>query len=122
MKDLVISQTSKTPEVSFATNGELKIAGNSYPENATEFYTPVLNWLDQFLEIHSSSITLNVDLNYTSTASTKAILIIVNKIRVLAKSSINVSWLYEIGDDEMYTMGEDIAALTNLKFDFVEKQ
>jgi len=121
MNHLFIPRTTKTPEIDFKTTGELKITGNSYPENVNEFYFNVIDWLEKFLETPSETITINVDLYYINTSSTKSILNIITKIQALSKSTINVSWIYEIDDDDMYSIGEDLAKLTNIKFDFVER-
>jgi hypothetical protein len=121
MKDLIISPTIKTPEIDFRINGELKITGNSYPENVNEFYGPVINWLEQFLGTSMEPISINVDLKYINTSSTKSILNIITKISALAKSNVSVAWIYEIEDDDMYSTGEDLEKLSKVKFDFIEK-
>lgn len=121
MKDLFIAPTSKTPEIDFKTNGQLKITGNSYPENVNEFYGEVIEWLEQFLFSTTEQIMINVDLKYINTSSTKSILNIITKIGALSKSTVNVAWIYEIEDDDMQATGEDLEKLSKLKFDFIEK-
>jgi len=51
MRDpLNIEPTSRTPAVAFDfVNNHLKISGESYPEDVTEFYRPVFNALDAYL-------------------------------------------------------------------------
>jgi hypothetical protein len=51
MRDrLDIEATSRTPAVSFDFNqNHLKITGQSYPEDVTEFYGPVFTTLDAYL-------------------------------------------------------------------------
>ena len=121
MENLYIDSTSKTPEIDFKITGQLSIKGNSYPENVLEFYGAVISWLDAFLVINSDSISINVDLKYINTSSTKSILNIITKISSLAKSTVKVAWVYEIEDDDMYATGEDLQKMSNLKFDFIEK-
>jgi hypothetical protein len=121
MKDLYILPTTKTPEIDFQKKGVLKITGNSYPENVNQFYGEIMIWLDQFLELNTEIISINVDLTYINTSSTKAILNIIGKINAAAKSRVKVSWIYEIEDAEMYEAGREFEKLSNLKFDFIEK-
>lgn len=122
MKDLYLSPTTKTPGIEFKANGEFRIAGNSYPENATEFYQPVINWLDKFLRTNTNGISLNVDLKYINTSSIKSILKAIIKIRTLSKSTVKVAWLYEIEDEDMLEAGEDLQKLSKLEFEFIEKE
>jgi len=121
MKDLYLPPTIKTPEIDFKVNGKLNITGNSYPENVIEFYGEVTDWLERFLETATEPISINVDLKYINTSSTKSILNIITKIGALSKSTVNVAWIYEIEDDDMYSTGEDLEKLSKLKFDFIEK-
>lgn len=47
MYDLFIEQTKSTPKVLFDhQNAKLSIQGQSYPENAFQFYEPIIAWLD----------------------------------------------------------------------------
>lgn len=121
MENLFIPSTGKTPEIDFKITGKLSITGNSYPENVHLFYGEVISWLDTFLVINSDSISINVDLKYINTSSTKSILNIITKVSSLAKSNVKVAWMYEIEDDDMLATGEDIEKMSNLKFDFIEK-
>lgn len=121
MKNLFIKGTSRTPEIDFNVNGQLTITGNSYPEDVITFYEPVLDWLDEYLYLMNHTIQLNVALNYINTMSTKAILNLITKINSSSKNTVNVSWIYEIDDQDMQEMGEDLQNITQLKFDFVER-
>lgn len=122
MNNLFITSTSKTPEIDFKTTGQLSISGNSYPENVNEFYTQVIDWLEQFLFSSTNKISINVDLKYINTSSIKFILNIITKVQALSKSEVNVAWMYEIEDEDMHETGEDLERLTQIKFNFIEKQ
>ena len=51
MDNLKIAAGKTTPGVSFESRkGELSIVGESYPENSVEFFKPLLDWLDEYLE------------------------------------------------------------------------
>lgn len=121
MENLFIEPTSKTPLVDFKTNGQLTISGNSYPENVIEFYKPLFKWIDDLLKSKVIPISISLDLKYINTNSIKFILTLIKKIKNNPKVSINITWLYEIDDEDMYDTGSDIEKLTNIKFEFVEK-
>lgn len=121
MKNLYLSPTTKTPEIDFNVNGTFNLTGNSYPEDVYEFYANVMQWLEEFVEKNTNPIQLNVDLKFLNTSSTRAILNIITKLSATTKNTVTVSWNYDMEDDDMLEVGEDIQSLTNLKFLFVEK-
>ena len=50
MESLLITATDSTPEINFDLESNcLKIEGESYPENTTQFYGPVFTWLREYL-------------------------------------------------------------------------
>jgi hypothetical protein len=50
MDRLVIERTASTLGVDFdAQNATLSMSGESYPENALVFFSPVLAWLETYL-------------------------------------------------------------------------
>ncbi len=73
------------------------------------------------MELNTDIISINVDLTYINTSSTKAILNIIGKVNAAVKSKVKVSWIYEIEDDDMYMAGKEFEKLSKLKFDFIEK-
>lgn len=121
MKSLYLTQTTKTPEIDFNVNGKFSITGNSYPEDVYEFYANVMQWLEEFVEKNVNEVELNVDLKFINTSSTRAILNIITKISASSNFKVNVTWNYDVEDDDMLEVGEDIQSLTNIKFLFVEK-
>jgi hypothetical protein len=121
MDNLFIPATTKTPEIDFKATGELKITGNSYPEDVNLFYTPVNGWLDRFLRSNMLSVSLDIELNYINTSSTKSLLNMIIQVSALTRSTVKVNWFCEIDDDDMMSVGEDIEKLSKVKFDFVIK-
>lgn len=51
MEEIIIAKTTKTPAVHFSyENRTLEIAGVSIPEDADNFYTPLLEWVNDYVE------------------------------------------------------------------------
>ena len=49
MEPIIVEGTPKTPAVKFdAEAGILEIKGRSIPENAIEFYRPLVDWLEAY--------------------------------------------------------------------------
>ncbi len=122
MENLFIPGTLKSPEIDFRSNGEFTIKGNSYPENSGEFYEPVIKWLVSFFPENTSVVNLGVELKYVNTSSIKSILNLIVQIRSSSNSNVKVAWMYELEDDDMLATGEDLQALCELQFEFIEKK
>ena len=70
MKELIIEQTPKTPQIDLnQLTGNLLFYGKSIPENATKLYEPVLNWLTEYTLKANPNTNLRLDLEYFNTAS-----------------------------------------------------
>lgn len=129
MNSLNLESTQYTPAISFLPEkGKFEISGISLPENVLDFYTPVLNWLDEY---EKSLITKSVSpppdiqfsfrLCYYNSGSVRfliSILQIIKRIRDHAK--VKVEWFYEKDDIHLYDNGKELEELTGLTFNFIE--
>ncbi|NJM14401.1 MAG: DUF1987 domain-containing protein [Bacteroidales bacterium] len=86
MNILSIESTKFTPKVLMdPENNVFQISGFSLPENVTDFYAPVLKWLDEYLDaarslINNKNFHFVIRLVYYNSGSFKAIIMILNKI------------------------------------------
>ena len=104
MQDLLIQGTDSLPTVSFKLNGELKISGRALPEDAARFFSPLINWINDF---SSSELNIEVNMDYFNTSVSKQLLDFFKTIDNKRDfQTVNVKWLYEEGDDEMLESGE----------------
>ncbi|MEN7548731.1 DUF1987 domain-containing protein [Rapidithrix thailandica] len=110
MKDFYVASTNKTPEIKFqAKRGELIIAGRSVPENSTQFYRPVYQWLDHYIHRPAHKTTLKVNLEYFNTSSSKCLVDIFRKLEQVQAIGrlVQIVWHYEKDDEDMLESGED---------------
>jgi len=112
MRDkLDIEATSRTPAVVFDfANNHLKIAGESYPEDVTEFYRPVFDALDTYLgKLDKGSCRFDFELIYLNSSSAKAVMMLMDKLEAAAKkgAAVDVHWFYDKEDDTMQELGEE---------------
>ena len=117
MDNINIEPTPKTPKVdSQVGSGVLEIEGRSIPENSTEFYKPVFDWLDQYIESSNSNTSFNFKLEYFNTSSSKCILDILRKLEKLHKTgkSVVVNWYYEEDDEDMMEAGENYQRIVSV--------
>jgi SiaC family regulatory phosphoprotein len=116
-----IPATTRTPEVSFDFGeNHLKLAGESYPEDVTEFYNPVFSALDTYLtKLGKGSCRFDFELIYLNSSSAKAIMMLMDKLDAAAANgaAIDVFWHYDKEDDTMQELGEEFGEdLANAKF------
>ena len=122
MNNLLIESTKKTPEVSFHFDGRLKISGRSIPEDATLFYDQLFEWIFFYCQEPAESTTLDIELEYFNSGSSKAILHILRALVDISKKGrrLTVNWYYEEGDDDIMERGEYYESILEYKFNFFE--
>ena len=112
MENLYIKATKNTPEINLNFNESLlEFKGKSFSENTFEFYKPVEDWIDRFLEEGSNKkISINFDLNYLNSSSIKYYFDLFEKMEeevVNNNKYIEVIWLYHEDDDMTMETGEE---------------
>ena len=121
MDNLIIEETNYTLKVSLdAESGVLDFSGASYPENAMEFFEPIINWLKEYLSDTETKVFLNLKLNYLNTSSTKCILDIIELLEQYYNNgrAAEVNWFYAKDDEDILETGEELAEDFNLPFHF----
>jgi len=115
--------TPKTPTIKYDDQlATLLLAGRSIPENAIDFYKPLLDWLDGYANGSNPGLTLNVKLEYFNTSSSKCILDVFKKLEGLSKAGkqVAVKWHYEEDDEDMLEAGEDYDAIIDIDFEMIK--
>jgi hypothetical protein len=122
MEKYVIEGTPKTPSINFDLNsGVLEVKGRSIPENSIEFYKPLVDALDKYASMAKPATTVNVQLEYFNTSSSKCILDVFKKLEGINKSgsAVTINWHYEEDDEDMLEAGEDYQAIINVPFKMI---
>jgi hypothetical protein len=125
METIIREGTSKTPFIKFdGESGIVEIKGRSIPENSVEFYKPLIDWLDKYGNAPLSMTTINIQLEYFNTSSSKCILDIFKRLELLHKKGheVGVNWYYEEDDEDMFEAGEDYQSIINIPFKMLELQ
>lgn len=123
MKNYVIAAGRKTPEIVFKANGELKITGNSRPEDGKNFYKPAFDWIEDFKEFGPSTINLTLDLDYINSVSVRLLLTMLQALNSILedKNAFKVIWKYDQNDLDMLDQGKILEKSLQHPFEFVEK-
>ena len=121
MQNLSIPATARTPAIDFDLGkNRLKLSGESYPEDVTEFYNPVFSALDAYLAaLGPGSCRFDFELIYLNSSSAKAVMMLMDKLEAAAAkgAAVDVYWFYDEEDDNMQELGEEFGEdLENAKF------
>lgn len=112
MNHLKLNETRYTARVDFNPDtGILEMEGASYPENPSDFFQPIFDWVNLYLKEIRNNITLNLRLNYLNTSSTKCILAIIDTLEEYCHQggSVEVNWYYAEDDEDILESGEELA-------------
>ena len=122
MEPLRIRATEDTPEIYFDPEEEIfEISNVSLPENAIEFYTPILDWLKKYKQNPNPTTVFNFNIEYLNTASSKQIFELIFLIDKISEvSDITIRWHYDVIDDDMRSLGVRFTHLVKVKFELVE--
>ncbi|MBN2893972.1 MAG: DUF1987 domain-containing protein [Bacteroidales bacterium] len=91
------------PAVDFSTaTGECTLEGESFLEETSNFYSPLLDWLNDFVET-GKPISLNIKLTYFNTSTSKWILNILHTLKFYSDKGgkVQVNWYYLHDDIDM---------------------
>jgi SiaC family regulatory phosphoprotein len=121
MQNFTIPASTRTPAIDFDFGkNHLKLSGESYPEDVTEFYNPVFSALDTYLAtLGPGSCRFDFELIYLNSSSAKAVMMLMDKLDAAAAkgAAVDVHWFYDEEDDTMQELGEEFGEdLENAKF------
>lgn len=120
IEKLHIAPTEDTPEVLFdPVKGILHIVGRSLPENAFNFFKPVIDFAKQYvLEVPARETSLIFELDYFNSSSGRFIFEILNifEENKTFKSKVSVKWRAEKDDELMIEKGEELKSLLAIPF------
>jgi hypothetical protein len=112
MDNLYLAASPSSPEVDFRfTEGLLSLKGESYPENAAQFWGEIIAVLRQFLQEETpSTITMNVALAYFNSSSTKMLFALFGSLNEKARSGMEVilNWYHDEEDDTIFEFGQEL--------------
>jgi hypothetical protein len=122
MKPLIIKATEDTPEVIFdPVNEVFKISNVSLPENAIEFYAPIVDWLKKYKENPNPVTVFDFNIEYLNTASSKQVFELIFLIdKISENSDVTIRWHYDVIDEDMHSLGIRFTHLVKVKFELVE--
>ncbi|MDX9770905.1 MAG: DUF1987 domain-containing protein [Tenuifilaceae bacterium] len=125
MSKLLILATDESPQIHFdPSRGIMDISGKSLPEDIDQFYKPLEELVKHYVTKPQKVTTVNFDMQYLNSASTKKVLEIVTHLEALSKNGLEVkiNWYFDEYDEDMKEEGDEFARLTDIPLTLIPKK
>lgn len=121
IEELYIPATDETPEVCLTRlKNRSYISGRSLPENAFEFYRPLINWVNNHSSKIDSVFEMEFKFDYFNSSSGRYLFEMLTQLEKNPKKRfIKILWVVEDGDDLMLEKGMELKSLLDLNFEIM---
>ena len=120
METLRIDPTDDSPQVILDPANKLfEISGKSLPEDAVDFYQPILDWLDAYRKEPLAQTPFNLKLIYFNTASSKLIMDILLTFEEMVEEGhkVLIHWHAHQSDEDMQEAGKEFEEMIAVPFE-----
>lgn len=116
-----LEATKMQPGAHFdAATGVLCLEGRSIPENSTELYGPMREWIRQYCENPQPNTVFKLYMHYFNTSSSSGILSLFQELMTLhesGSSSVSIEWYFDEDDDDLKESGEAYQTIVKLPWE-----
>ena len=122
MKELTIEQTKDSLGVKCSPKGKIEMEGNSILANANKFFSPIIEWVDEYIKDPQKQTEITLKFNYVDTASVQGVFDVLKRFREIPdyEDKVVVNWYFEFDDPELLEVGEIMEGRLKIKFNYVE--
>ena len=117
-----IKETLHTPSVNvFNDDNLIVVSGTSRLEDPSIFYQELAEIYGECMQTFKEKITLDFNLNYINTSSSKWLFHILKNLQVKYSDNIDIviNWYYEEDDDIIMEAGEVFESLLEMPFNII---
>jgi hypothetical protein len=120
--NVLVDQTRNTPLIKIQP-GIIEIRGRSIPEDAFDFYEPIMDSIKKYVSDPPKHTDIIIGLEYVNSGSKKYLINILTFLEetVALNTKVQVKWMIDKDDDSMRELGEDLNELIELPFEFINK-
>jgi len=96
--------------------GEITIKGRSIPEDAFEFFEPVVEACRKYVEKPAKHTVIEIHLDYINSGSKKYLtnIFTVLETSYLDGNGYEISWIYDHDDEAMLDLGNDLKGIIKI--------
>ncbi|MCQ2974645.1 MAG: DUF1987 domain-containing protein [Bacteroidales bacterium] len=124
MRKLYKEPTNTTPKIDFNNeSGNLSISGCSLPEDSDDFFTPIFDWLQDYIQTPNTDTKFEFNFDYyNSSTLRKVVEIILILKKIQSPNTVKIMWYYDEGDETSQENGEDIQSVIGIPMELIEKK
>lgn len=105
--------TENTPEINFdPVSGEFEMSGKSIPEDSMGFYSPIIDWLKEYVKSPADKTIFSFKLEYFNTSSSKLLLDVFNILEEIS-DSLSLNWYCDESDEDLEETANDFDEVLN---------
>ena len=115
-----LKATEDTPEVYLDKEKSIFIIkGKAMPENAFDFFRPILDWMNAYVKSPNQNTVLEVYLEYFNSSSVKQIFTLLSKVDQLSDEGhqAKIIWRYKENDELMKEKGAEFESFLDVPFE-----
>lgn len=120
VESLKLAATEDTPEIDFdISTGVFKVTGRALPEDAHDFFKPLEDWLQEYIEEPLDNTVVEMRIDYFNSAATRYIfnLLMCFEDLVEAGKDAKIIWYYKEDDDMIESKGEEFESILEVPFE-----
>jgi len=116
-----IEGTKTTPSI-LTDNGVFEIKGRSIPEDAFEFYSPLLREVQAYVDKPRDKTEIRFHLEYINSGSKKYITNFLAKLNEFYQegNEVIIFWHFDYDDESMQELGNDLRSMIQIPFHIIE--
>ena len=122
MNPLYIQGTDESPDIMLDKSaGKFDFSGKSLPEDVKVFYSPVLDWLEQYIADPNPETIVNFKMDYFNSASAKQIMDIMSAFEKVHLKGLKVliRWHYSEDDEDMEDAGASYEGIVDVPIELI---
>ena len=116
LEALHIPSTAETPEVTLHPEQDVyRIVGRSLPENAHQFFQPIIDWFETLLDTGAQQLELELYLDYYNSSTGRYLMELMLALEERSgESNVGILWKADLDDDIMIEKGEEFRQLLKI--------
>lgn len=122
LQAIKLDASKTTPAVAADPDtGLFALTGDSYPENSYEFFGPLIEWIETYLEQVQNDLKLELKVVYMNTSSVKAMMDIFDLLEDAHSQGkgISVAWHYDPRNERVVEMIQEFKEDCSFPFEVV---
>lgn len=114
----LVEETKTTPHIKIE-QGNIIIKGRSIPEDAFQFYDPVMVACEEYVNDPPKNTNIIIHLDYVNSGSKKYLtnILTVFETSYLKGFNYHIDWRYDSDDEAMLDLGTDLKGIMKIPLD-----